>query len=274
LATRAGSPAQPVSWDRHQKWSWQSPQGFAHARDLRSVEITLNEAASAASCFMLVFVAGPAGPMPHALLRHGPKGPSPFVGPKGQWQASWLPPRIAAWPFDLAAASGGGHAFALHEGSDLVRQAPGGHPVFAQGAAVPTLAPETARQAAILKTHAQALPATLRAAGALADLGLLTEFAADRSLQVIDPQAAANLNEGGVLTLHRSGSLGLLYAGLVSQAHLEWMEKAERLLTAEPPPRPSRSSDRRRSAAGSGFLAALAADMSADEALMPLSGQI
>ena len=113
--TNASSSAKPVSWDRHQAWSWQSPKVFAHARDLRSVAITLNEAVTAAACFVLVFVPGPVGPMPHALLRRGAQRHSPFVGPEGQWQASWLPPRLSAWPFDLAASPGGGHALALHE---------------------------------------------------------------------------------------------------------------------------------------------------------------
>jgi hypothetical protein len=270
--TNAGSSAQPVSWGRHQDWSWQSPKEFAHARDLRSVPIALNEAVTAAACFVLVFVPGPVGPMPHALLRRGAQGHSAFVGREGQWQASWLPPRLSAWPFDLLASPGGGHAFAVHEDSDLVVHGRAGHPIFAQGDGAPALAPETARRAAILKTQAEALPATARASAALADLGLLTEFDPDRSLLVTDPQAAADLDEAGVVALHRSGALALLHAGLVSHAHLAWMEKAERLLTAAPPPRPSPASDRQRIVPGSRFLAALAADPSADEALIQFSG--
>ena len=122
------------------------------------------------------------------------------------------------------------------------------------------------------RSDLRALPATARASAALADLGLLTEIDPDRSLLVIDPQAAADLDEAGVLALHRSGALALLHAGLVSHAHLAWMEKAERLLTTAPPPRPSPASDRQRLDPGSRFLAALAADLSADETLIQLSG--
>jgi hypothetical protein len=268
----AVSSAQPVSLDRHQAWSWQSPQGFAHARDLRSVPITLHEATSAASCFVVVFVNGPVGPMPHALLRLGAQGHCPFVGPGGQWQASWLPPRLSAWPFDLVTSPAGGHSFGLHEDSDLVGPGLAGHSIFAQNDAGPALASETARKAAILKSQAEALPATARATVALADLGLLMAFDPDGSLLIIDPQAAADLTEAGVLALHRSGSLALLHAALVSRAHLVWMEKAERLLTTAAPPLPSPSSNRQRMAAGSSFLAALAADMSADEASIQFSG--
>jgi hypothetical protein len=268
--TNASSSAKPVSWDRYQAWSWHGPKGFAHARDLRSVPITLAEAASAASCFVLVFVPGPSGPMPHALLSCGARGQSPFIGREGQWQASWLPPRLAAWPFDLVATQGGGHALALHEECDLVEPELEGHPIFAPGDDAPVLAPETARMAAILRVQAENLPATAQATAALADLGLLTELDADPSLSIIDPQAAANLDEAGVLALHRSGALTLLHAGLVSLAHLAWMAKAERHLTTVPPPRPSPSADRQRKADGSRFLAALAADASADDALIQL----
>ena len=261
---------QPVSWDRHRTWSWSKPQGYAHAHDLRSVPVTLAEVASVASCFPLVFVSGPSVPMPHALLRRGAQGRSPFIGQDGQWQASWLPPRLATWPFDLVATQGGGHALALHEESDLVEPEPGGHPIFAQGDDAPALAPETARLAAILKAQAEALPATAQSSAALSNLGLLIPLDADPSLLIIDPQAAANLDEAGVVTLHRSGALTLLHAGLVSLAHLAWMAKAERRLTTAPPPRPSPSADRQRKADGSRFLAALAADASADDALIQL----
>ena len=61
------------------------------------------------------------GVMPHALLRRGAQGHSAFVGREGQWQASWLPPRLSAWPFDLLASPGGGHAFAVHEDSAAAR---------------------------------------------------------------------------------------------------------------------------------------------------------
>ena len=210
--------------------------------------------------------------MPHALLRRGARGHSPFIGREGQWQASWLPPRFFAWPFDLVAALGGGHALALHEESDLVTLGSGAHPIFAPGDDPPMLAPETAQLAAILKAQADNLPATAQASAALADLGLMIPLDADPSLLVIDPQEVANLDEACVVTLHRSGALTLLYAGLVSLAHLPWMAKAERHLTTAPPPRPSPSSDRQHMVPGSCFIAALTADASADEALFQFPG--
>lgn len=265
-----GGTAQPVNWDRHRSWSWHRPERCAFAGALRSVPVALTEAFSAASCFPLVFVSGEQGPVLHALLRRSPSGTSAFIGSDGRWQAAWLPPRVAAWPFDLVEV-GGGHALALHEASDLVTQGPGGTPIFADGEA-PSLSPETGRIAALLKAHAEALPATLRASTALRDHGLLTPLDGMDHLLTVDPVKAAGLDEDTVLALYRAGALALLHAGLVSLAHLPWMTKAETHLAAAPsiklPPLPAR----KRAGAGSDFLTALAADTSADAAPLPLPG--
>ena len=267
---RTGASAQPVSWDRHRRWTWRKPESYAFACDLRTVPVALTEAVSAASCFPLVFVPGEQGPALHALLRRGAQGHSPFMGQDGQWQAAWLPPRLAAWPFDLVEADGG-HALALHETPDLVVESPGGTPIFAAGDTA-SLSPETARMAALLKAQAEALPATIRAAMALRDLGLLTPLDGDASIVTVDRIAAAGLTEDAVLALHRAGALALLHAGLVSLSHLPWMAKAEKHLAAtsfaKPPPLPARE----RAGAGSSFLIALAADVSADKTPLPFPG--
>jgi hypothetical protein len=261
--------ARPVSRDRHRAWSWRKPDSYSFARTMRTVPVTLAEAASAASCFPLVFSPGRSSLFTQVLLRRAAEGMSPFIGREGQWQAAWLPPRIAAWPFDLLEVDDG-HALAWHETNELVIQGPGGIPVFA-GDDSAALSPEAARLAAILKTHAEALPATMRAAAALHDLGLLTPLDGDGSFFTVDAGAAWALNEADVVLLHRAGALFLLHAGLVSLAHLPWMEKAEKHLAV---PRPTRSfvSVRQRAAAGSSFLTALAADASADEPLVAFPG--
>lgn len=261
-----------MNWDRHRTWSWRKPESYAFAHDLRLVPVTLAEAASAAACFPLVFVPGPSGLRLHILLRHAAQGVSPFTGRQGQWQAAWLPPRLEAWPFDLVAA-GGGHALALNATSDLVFEGPGATRIFAEGDA-PTLSPETARMAAILKVHAETLPATLGAAVALRDSGLLTELDGDASILTVDPVAAADMAEADVILLHRAGALVLLHAGLVSLAHLPWMARAEKRLADAPISQVHPPPARKRAPAGSGFLAALAAEASADEARVQFSGLV
>lgn len=253
-------------------WSWHRPEGYGHARDMRAVPVSLTEAVAAAACFPLVFRTTANGPVLQALLRRAAKGRSVFIGQDGQWQASWLPLRLAAWPFDLVETSAGGHALALNETSDCVYDGPRGTPIFASGDGA-TLSPETTRMAAILKAQAEDLPATTRAAAALHDSGLLTELDGDTSLSVIDPHLAAGLNEAGVMALHRAGALALLYAGLVSLSHLSWMGKAERLLaTASSHHRAQPLPDRKPAAAGSAFLAAIAAASSAEEAQIQFPG--
>lgn len=265
-----GRTAQPVSWDRHEAWSWHRPECYKFASALRSVPITLTEAVSAAACFPLVFVPGRPGPALHVLLRRSPSGTSAFIGSDGLWQAAWLPPRVAAWPFDLVEV-GGGNALALHEASDLVTQGPGGTPLFVDGEA-PSLSPETARVAALLKAHAEALPATFRAAIALRDHGLLTPLDGADHILTVDPVKAAALAEEAVLALHRAGALVLLHAGLVSLAHLPWMAKAETHLAARSSSKSPSQPVRKYAASGSDFLAALAADTSADAAPLQFPG--
>lgn len=269
---RAGASAQPVSWDRHRCWTWRKPQGYAFACALRSVPVSLTEAASAASCFPLVFQTTSNGPVLQALLRRAARGRSVFIGQDGQWQASWLLPRLAVWPFDLVETSAGGHALALHETRDCVFDGPGGTPIFAAGDAA-TLSPQTARMAAILKAQAEALPATIRAAMALRDHGLLTPLDGDASIVTVDPIAAADLDEAAVLVLHRAGALALLHAALISHAHLPWMEKAEQRLAALPVTAPQIMPARISAVTGSSFLAAIAAETPDDDALLPFSGR-
>lgn len=265
--------AQPISLARHGAWSWQMPDDYAFALDWRSVAVTHIEAVSASSCFAVGFALGPTGIKPHALLRRGSQGRSPFIGQNGQWQAAWLPPRLAAWPFDLVEVPGDGHALALNEQSGFVSKGSGQHRMFTQSdGSPPILAPQTAQTAALLKGHAEALPATVRAAKALRDLGLLAALDGDVRMLVVDASVAATLDEAAVVTLHRSGALGLLHAGLVSLAHLGWMAKAERLLSAAPPPQPLTSFNRKHHKAGVSFLTALAADVSADDALAQFPG--
>lgn len=231
--------------------------------------ITLKEAASAASCFPLVFAPGLHGRTLKALLRRSSTGAPVFVGADGRWQAAWLPPRLAAWPFDLIAASGGRHALAVYEDSGFILQGAGGHAIFREDGAGDKdygLTPETARLATLLRAHAEDLPATTAAVAALDQLGLLIPLDAEQDLKIVAAEAATSLTEESVLTLHRVGALALLHAGLVSLAHLGWMARAEhRSPQAELAP----AQDRPAGLAGSGFLGALAAAAAPDQIALP-----
>jgi hypothetical protein len=74
------------------------------------------------------------------------------------------------------------------------------------------------------------------------------------------------------LSLHHAGALARLYASLFSQAHLGWIEKAERpspaVVTLEPRP----ISNLQRRTSGSRFLAALAAEPSDHKLPLQFSG--
>lgn len=232
--------------------------------------IALTEVISAASCFPLVFLPEGQGPVLHALLRCSASGQSAFIGNDGRWQAAWLPPRLAAWPFDIVPV-GGENALGMHETSSFVIQATGGTPIFTDGG-INSLSPETAIIADLLKAHADALPVTLSAATALRDLELLTRLEGDDNLLIVNVVAAARLAEDAVVALHRAGALALLHAALVSLAHLPWMAKAEKHLAAIPSVTSRHLPARKSAGAGSSFLMALAAEAVADAVPLQFPG--
>ena len=244
-----------VSVQRHGARVWRKPDGLGFAHGLRCVPVTLTEAPVAAASLPVVFQAGAGGMMPQVLLRLGLGGASPFIGPQGQWHAAWLPTRLQAYPFDLVAVPSGGQALALHWQADVTADSSGAQWVFAQGQGdAPALSQPAAQRAALLQTHALALPATAKASAAVQALGLLRPLHGDGALHVIDPEAIATLDETAVVSLHRAGALGLVHAALVSQAHLAWMAKAERQLAAPPPPKAPSSQPAQ---SGTAFLSAL-----------------
>ena len=234
------APITALSWARHHRWSWQPPRDFSFVRALRTVSITLSETHAAAACFPLIFAAGSCGTVPQVLLRRSASGQSVFIGPEGQWQAAWLPPRLAAWPFDLICLPDGAAIIGLNEDSGAVSGASHGLAIFAPDAgqseksqtALPSLTEAATKAVAPLHRQARELSKTLVATHALEQHGLLAPLDDDPDLQIIDAKAASTVSEAQIVELNRSGALGLFYAGLVSLSHLPWMSRAERHLAA------------------------------------------
>lgn len=237
--------------------------------------ITLDETAAAAASFTIVFTACPKGPMPQVLLRRYSCGSSPFVGLDGRWQASWLPPRLAASPFDILEYPEGGHALALHNDGGFVSGDEDPFRIFnANEGARPTLSPAVTEIAAVLKTHAEALASTAHATTTLVELGLLTALdpEADERLRVVDHDVARALNETEIITLYRARAIGLLHASLVSLSHLPWMAKAERLLAKSSAPRPKRKFKAPSNTPGANFLSALAEAQAVESGPLHING--
>lgn len=215
-----------VSRERHGRKFWRHPWRLGFARSRRSVPLILAEIAPAAVCFPVVFVDGPDGPLPHALLRTSLTGQTPFVGPDGRWHAAWLPPALAMHPFALVPDDGGALALAVDETTGLIDDDPRGTAFFtAEGAMSPALE----AVAAELRTRASAGAATLHAGRALRECGVLVPLAEAAGFLRVDPARAEGLGEDGILDLHRAGALGLLHAALISAAHFDWLKRAEAL---------------------------------------------
>ena len=268
--SRGSSPApQLLSWGSHRTWSWRKPIDYGFARSLRSVPISLHEAADAASCFPLVVVSDAEALALHALLRARADGYSPFVGPQGQWQAAWMPHRIAAWPFDLRRAGDGRMALAIHADEHHISSGPGALPIFSDSADR-TLSVEAARAVAPLHMQADALPATARAVCALDDAGLLKPLEDDPTVSIIDATGLSDMSEDMAMSLHRAKALGLAYAACVSLSHLSWMRRAEAVLS-KAVRRPSAQGDTP-SGRASSFLDAIASAQFSEQAFSLSSG--
>lgn len=223
-----------LSRARHHSWSWQGPSDYGFACDRRAIPICLSDAHHAATCFPLVIGSDHLGPELMVLLRHAATGPTVFVDDAGRWCASWVPPRLLAWPFDLTVGPGDAYVLGLHEDSTLVSPRPDHLPIFAPlsanaGESGPTLSEQAAQATRALHHYARDLPATRRAIAALDQLGLLVPLDTKPDLRIIDATASEKMSDEQVLELHHSGALGLFHASLVSLAHLPWMQRAERL---------------------------------------------
>lgn len=260
---------QLLSWGSHRNWSWRKPTDYGFARGLRSVQIALHEAADAASCFPLVVVSDAKELALHALLRARADGYSPFIGPHGQWQAAWMPHRLAAWPFDLRRTGDGRMALAIYADGDHISSGPGAIPIFANGVDR-TLSIEAERAVAPLHVQADALPATVHAARALEDAGLLKPLEDDPTVRIIDAASLSAASEDAVVSLHRAKALGLAYAACVSACHLSWMRRAEAALSRAVM-RPAVPGQYRSEAALS-FLDAVAAARASEQAVTLSSG--
>ena len=264
----------------HGSRHWYKPETLLHARQRRSVPLSLSEIASAAISFPILFSQHDC--LPHAVLRLDPDGEPVFVSASGGWHAAYVPARVAAAPFDLVASSPNGYAIALDEA--LASSSQGvAYPVFAENGA---LSPETERHVRRLRQHAEDLPRTQAAVRKLKSVGVLrpiAELRSDSSLGNFDatwlgadPHCLGELADAEVLRLHRCSALALAQAQRMSMAHLSWLARAE-AAAARTAPRNSAVSGARgiraqsSSSPASEFLDAIADAMARSDAATPLS---
>lgn len=256
-----------LTFQRHARWSWTKPSGYAFARAWRIAPLTASECLLAATCFPIVFSSSG---LPYALLRLAEEGVSPFVGSSGQWQAPLLPEILKCFPFGLADWEKVDPKLAVFEESALVQPVCGTMPIFIDGE-LPVFAQEFSVIAATLQRRARSLVDTHIAGGALRDLELMKPFASLGGFSIVDQEALANLSEIKVQKLWSSKALGLLYAGAVSLTNVSWMERAEGLMSQLSVQQ--RQQGTVKPASGSGFLSALSSAHHAEEQKMRSWGQ-
>lgn len=167
---------EPLDRARHARLRLSRPDDFAAARGVGVAPITLNEFASVAQHYPIVFLQGQAdrAPMPVAVL-----GPRPdenmFVDAKGAWQTGrYVPAYFRRYPFITGEQSEGRALVLVDVASDKLSEKEGA-PLFANGE--PTALTKSMVQ--LCQQFHQAGMATAEFAQALGKAGVL----ADRTIQ-------------------------------------------------------------------------------------------
>ena len=201
-------------------------QDYGFARAMLLAPIVLDELAEVAREYAIVFPQG--SELPCALLGVQ-EGCNAYVGPDGTWLARYVPAHIRHQPFALGLPEAGSAVAGLlvDLGSPLLGPAPGeplfderGAPAAALQSAIDLLQALHARQG-VTRAQVQAI----ERAGLLVERGVEIRHADGevhrvRGLRVIDEPALNALDTAAFDQLRRSGALPLVYAHLLSFAHL------------------------------------------------------
>jgi len=230
----------PVTPGRHGPRRWRRFSSYAFARPLQDVPIVMAELEPAASALPLVFRQTPSGWEVVALLSLSPATSGIFVTASGTWRGTYVPSALRAYPF-VADDSGtdGKATLMIDEASGLITDDPADEPFF-EDAAQPSEA--LAQVIAFFQTRAASRQETLRAAGALAEAGLLTRWTPSHGMSEadaagywsVDQAALGAVPQNELAKLWQAGALRLAQSQLVSLHHLGWIARCAAAGTATP----------------------------------------
>lgn len=203
------------------------PGGDYHfARSLLLAPIVVDELAEAAREFAIVFPAGSA--LPCALLGVQ-QGCNAYVGADGAWQARYVPAYLRHQPFALGAAQPGGQApLVLADLASPLLGTPPGEALFdARGLPAAGLQSAIDLMQALQSRHGltSALVQAIDSAGLLVERQVEVRPAVGpvqriSGLRVVSEPALNALDGPAFDRLRRAGALPLVYAHLLSFAHL------------------------------------------------------
>ena len=215
----------PLRADLHAGLQLQQASGYGFARDLLLAPIVLDELAEAAREYAIVFPRGAALP---CVLLGVQEGCNAYVAPDGRWLARYIPAHLRHQPFALGPAAPGDQPTVLADLDSPLLGTASGQPLFGdRGQPAPVLQAAIELMQALQARHAvtQALVQAMDQAGVLVDRTVEIRHADGdiqriAGLRVVDEAALNALDAPAFDSLRRAGALPLVYAQLLSFAHL------------------------------------------------------
>lgn len=198
---------------------------FAYAAAVNSVPLLASEFFECAREYPIVFARGQSGPLPAVLLGLR-ESENLFVDGAGKWNARYVPAFVRRYPFVPANGPGGDLLVCIDEASPCFSSTEG-EALFADGKPTPQLE----HAITFLREFHQAAASTEALGRRLEELGLLRQ--ADslarlndgsqfrlNGLNVVDEAKLRALSKKAAQELFANGSLGAIYAHLISLGNL------------------------------------------------------
>ena len=221
----------PLDPARHAKLGVAPLTDYGFARATLSVPVVIDEIADVAREYPIVFPKQ--GNMPVALMGVE-AGSNAYVGPDGQWRATYVPASLRTYPFAAARASVSPDAeaaeprivVAIDEASPLVQEDEGA-PIFGnegQPAGPAAAAVALLRRLRAAGPRTEALVQAIDAAGLLIEqpIRIRAEGRQGREItgiRVLNEGALNALSADAFEALRKAGTLPLIYAALLSWAN-------------------------------------------------------
>ncbi len=198
---------------------------FAYARKSNSVPILAAEFAECAREYAIIFASGEQGLVPAVLLGLR-EHENLFVNAEGRWDARYIPAFVRRYPFVPGKDNEGQLVVCIDEAAPCFDRKEG-EPLFNAGKPTPQLE----HAMSFLRDFQQGAQATEAMAARIEALGLLRDADSvaqlnDGSqfrlggLRVVDEAKLRALEQPVVMELFANGTLGLIYAHLLSLGNL------------------------------------------------------
>lgn len=214
-----------LSDQTHGRLKVQPAASFAYAAKTNSVPLLASEFFESAREYPIVFARGQDGPLPAALLGLR-ENENLFVDSSGKWDARYVPAFVRRYPFVPANGPSGELLICIDEASPCF-STDKGEALFVDGKPTPQLD----HAVKFLREFHQAALTTellgrrldelglLRQADSLAQLNDGTQFRLN-GLHVVDEARLRALDKEVIQELFANGSLGVIYAHLISLGDL------------------------------------------------------